>query len=75
MEKAAKHYKLSRILLAAAVVTPVVLRLTRSNTNDSPAVAGSLVGSSLGIVGIAFGFSGDINMRKGSSILRRVRLQ
>ncbi|MDQ3393955.1 MAG: hypothetical protein M3512_07580 [Bacteroidota bacterium] len=76
MEKAANRYKISRILYIAAAITPVIYRLTRIQDGDGR--AGLFVASTSAIGGLAslgFGFSGDINLKKGSAVLRRLKLQ
>jgi hypothetical protein len=74
MEKAANHYKIGRILYVAAALTPVIFRLTRSESSGSRGIGvGVLAGGAL-LVGVGFGFSGDINLKKGSGILHRINL-
>jgi hypothetical protein len=74
MEKAANQYKISRILYIAAAMVPFTYRLIGSGDNNVAGVV--LVGSSaMGLVGLGFGFSGDLNLKKGSGILRRIQLQ
>lgn len=72
MEKAANHYKISRILFIAAALTPLIFRVIRSADSESRGLTPVLASSAMGLTGLGFGFSGDINLKKGSGILRRI---